>query len=77
MDGWQIFGEVAREANFSRVTTNLLKELETPALCKLQGCDAISGSDALNHFLANALGHLLHVSSTFENLLSNSIPRQT
>ena len=27
--GWQIFGEDAREANFSRVTTNLLKGLET------------------------------------------------
>ena len=29
VDGWQILGEDAREANFSHVTANLLKELET------------------------------------------------
>ena len=54
MDGWQIFGEDAREANFSHVTTNLLKELET------RETGAVQTSRLRCHLRIGRLESLLH-----------------
>ena len=54
VDGWQIFGEDAREANFSDVTTNLLKELET------RETGAVQTSRLRCHLRIGRLESLLH-----------------
>ena len=54
VDGWQIFGEDAREANISHVTTNLLKELET------RETGAVQTSRLRCHLRIGRLESLLH-----------------